>query len=120
MKKLMVFVLALALAISSVGCGNGEGNETMEDFTGIITDVNEGESYIVKVTADSVSGRLTAGDMVVVVIPADGDCSGYAVNDIVKVEFNGIVEDIIGNSGAEKNIPRVFDIERVGIAETAA
>ena len=108
MKKLIAIVLALVCVLGLVGCNNAEGNEVMEDFTGIVTDVNDDTGYLVEVT-DSGSSTLKVGDRVIVLIP-DGSNVEHSVDDYIKVEFNGVVEDLVAVSIADKRIPRVFDI----------
>ena len=116
MKKLIALVLALACVISLVGCNNGTGNEVVEDFVGIVTNINDDNTtYLVEVT-DSGSSTLQVGDRVIVQI-ADGSNIEYSVNDYIKVEFNGVVEDIIAVSMADKHIPKVFNIEKVDTTE---
>ncbi len=89
----------------------------MEDFIGIVTSVNDDStSYIVKVT-DSGSGNLQVGDRVIVQMVGDNDaiCS---VNDSVRVEFNGEVEELTAVSIADKLIPRAFFVEKHNATET--
>ena len=112
MKKFIALVLALVCIFALVGCNNAEGNEVMEDFIGIVTDINnDNTGYLVEVT-DSGSSTLKVGDRVIVQIP-DGSNVGYSVDDYIKVEFNGVVEELVAVSMADKHIPRVFDIEKV-------
>ena len=115
MKKLIAIILALVFVFALVGCNNAEGNEVMEDFTGIVTDVNDDTGYLVEVT-DSGSSTLKVGDRVIVQI-ADGSNIEYSVNDYIKVEFNGVVEDVIAVSMADKRIPKVFNIKKVDTTE---
>ena len=116
MKKLIALVLALVCVLSLVGCNNAEGNEVMEDFIGIVTNINDDNTgYLVEVT-DSGSSSLKVGDRVIVLI-ADGSSVEYSVNDYIKVEFNGVVEDVVAVSMADKRILRVFDIEKVDSTE---
>ena len=117
MKKLIALVLALVGVLTLVGCNNAEGNEVMEDFVGIVTNINDDNtSYLMEVT-DSGSSTLKVGDRVIVQI-ADGSNVEYSVNDYIKVEFNGVVEDVVAVSMADKRIPRVFDIEKVDTVDT--
>ena len=88
MKKLLALVLALVCVLGLVGCNNAESNEVMEDFTGIVTDVNDDTGYLVEVT-DSGSSTLKVGDRVIVLIP-DGSNVEHSVDDYIKVEFNGV------------------------------
>ena len=116
MKKLMALVLALVGVLGLVGCNNAEGNEVMEDFIGIVTSINDDNTgYLVEVT-DSGSSTLEVGDRVIVQI-ADGSDVEYAVDDYIKVEFYGVVEELIAVSMADKRIPRVFHIEKVDTNE---
>ena len=116
MKKLIALVLALVCVLSLVGCNNAEGNEVMEDFIGIVTNINDDNTgYLVEVT-DSGSSTLKVGDRVIVQI-ADGSSIEYSVNDYIKVEFNGVVEELVAVSMADKCIQRVFDIEKVDTTE---
>ena len=116
MKKLIALVLTLACVISLVGCNNAEGNEVMADFVGMVTNINDDNtSYLVEVT-DSGSSTLKVGDRVIVQI-ADGSNVEYSVSDYIKVEFNGVVEELVAVSMADKRIPRVFDIEKVDTTE---
>ena len=115
MKKLLALVLALVCVLGLVGCNNAESNEVMEDFTGIVTDVNDDTGYLVEVT-DSGSSTFKVGDRVIVLIP-DGSNVEHSVDDYIKVEFNGVVEDLVAVSIANKRIPRVFDIEKVDTTE---
>ena len=116
MKKLIALVLALVCVLSLVGCNNAEGNEVMEDFIGIVTNINDDNTgYLVEVT-DSGSSSLKVGDRVIVQI-ADGSSVEYSVNDYIKVEFNGVVEELVAVSMADKRIQRVFDIEKVDTTE---
>ena len=116
MKKLIALVLVLACVISLVACDNGTGNEVVEDFVGIVTNINDDNTaYLVEVT-DGGSSTLQDGDRVIVQI-ADGSNIEYSVNDYIKVEFNGVVEDVIAVSMADKRIPRVFNIEQVDTTE---
>ena len=116
MKKLIALVLTLACVISLFGCNNAEGNEVMADFVGMVTNINDDNtSYLVEVT-DSGSSTLKVGDRVIVQI-ADGSNVEYSVSDYIKVEFNGVVEELVAVSMADKRIPRVFDIEKVDTTE---
>ena len=116
MKKLIALVLALVCVLSLVGCNNAEGNEVMEDFIGIVTNINDDNtSYLVEVT-DSGSSSLKVGDRVIVQI-AGGSSVENSVNDYIKVEFNGVVEELVAVSMADKRIQRVFDIEKVDTTE---
>ena len=116
MKKLIALVLALVCVLSLVGCNNAEGNEVMEDFIGIVTNINDDNTgYLVEVT-DSGSSSLKVGDRVIVQI-ADGSSVEYSLNDYIKVEFNGVVEELVAVSMADKRIQRVFDIEKVDTTE---
>ena len=116
MKKLIALVLALVCVLSLVGCNNAEGNEVMEDFIGIVTNINDDNTgYLVEVT-DSGSSTLKVGDRVIVQI-TDGSSIEYSVNDYIKVEFNGVVEELVAVSMADKCIQRVFDIEKVDTTE---
>lgn len=112
MKKLIVFVLALVCMFSLFGCYNAEGNEVMEDFVGIITNINKDDaSYLVEVT-DSSSSSLKVGDRVIVQT-VDRCNVEYSVGDYLKVEFNGVVETLTATSMADEHIPKVFAIEKV-------
>jgi hypothetical protein len=51
-------------------------------------------------------------------INADGSSVEYSVNDYIKVEFNGVVEELTAVSMADKRIPRVFAIEKIDTAKT--
>ena len=116
MKKLIALVLALACVISLVGCNNGTGNEVVEDFVGIVTNINDDNTtYLVEVT-DSGSSTLQVGDRVIVQI-ADGSNIECSVNDYIKVEFNGVVEELVAVSIANKRIQRAFDIKKVDTTE---
>ena len=116
MKKLIVLVLVMVCVLSLVGCNNTKGYEVMEDFIGIVTNIsNDNTGYLVEVT-DSGSSSLKVGDRVIVQI-ADGSSAEYSVNNCIKVEFNGVVEDVVAVSMADKRIPRVFDIEQVDTTE---
>ena len=116
MKKLIALVLALVCVLSLVGCNNAEGNEVMEDFIGIVTNINDDNTgYLVEVT-DSGSSSLKVGDRVIVQM-ADGSSVEYSVNDYIKVEFNGVVEELVAVSMADKCIQKVFDIEKVDTTE---
>ena len=111
MKKLIAFVLALVCVLSLAGC-NTEDNEVMEDFVGIVTNISNGNTaYIAEVT-DSGSSTLKVGERVIVQI-ADGRNVEHSVDDYIKVEFNGVVEEVVAVSMADKRIPRVFAIEKV-------
>ena len=102
--------------LSLVGCNNAEGNEVMEDFIGIVTNINDDNTgYLVEVT-DSGSSSLKVGDRVIVQM-ADGSSVEYSVNDYIKVEFNGVVEELVAVSMADKCIQKVFDIEKVDTTE---
>ena len=117
MKKLISLVLALVFVFALVGCNNAEGNEVMEDFVGIVTNINDDNtSYLVEVT-DSGSSTLKVGERVIVQI-ADGSNVEYSVDDYIKVEFNGVVEELTAVSMADKRIPRVFAIEKIDTAKT--
>ena len=112
MKKLTVLVLALVCVFALVGCNNVKDNEVREDFVGIVTGVNDDNTaYLVKVI-NSGSSALKVGNRVIVQI-ADGSNVEYSVDDYIKVEFNGVVEERVAVSMADKRIPRVFDIEKV-------
>ena len=121
MKKLIALVLVLVCVLGLAGCGlkNDSRNEVMEDFVGIITSVSENNTnYIVKVT-DSGSSKLVIGDVVLVQTDVEAGYK-YAVNDCIKVEFNGVVKEVAEISMANKSIPRVFNIEKVGTSENNA
>lgn len=97
------------------GC-NADGNEVKEDFVGIVTNISDDKtSYLVKVT-DSGSSTLKVGERVIVQI-ADGSNVEYSVDDYIKVEFNGVVEELIA-SIADKRIPRVFAVEKLDTSKT--
>ena len=111
MKKLIALVLALVCVLSLAGC-DAEDNEVMEDFVGIVTNINDDNTtYLVEVT-DSGSSTLKVGERVIVQI-ADGSNVEYSVDDYIKVEFNGVVEELTAVSMADKRIPRVSAIEKV-------
>lgn len=121
MKRMMALVLSLVCVLSLVGCGmkNDSRNEVMEEFVGIVINVNENNTnYIVKVN-DIGSSELVIGDVVVVQTDAEAGYK-YAVNDCIKVEFNGVVKEVAEISMANKSIPRVFNIEKVGTSENNA
>ena len=121
MKKLMALVLVLVCVLGLAGCGlkNDSRNEVMEDFIGIITSVSENNTnYIVKVT-DSGSSKLVIGDVVLVQTDVEAGYQ-YAVNDCIKVGFNGVVEENTTISTANKTIPRTFDIEKIDTTENNA
>lgn len=108
MKKLIAFVLALVCVLGLVGC-NAKSNEVVEDFVGIVTNVSESNtSYIVKVI-DIGSSHLEFGD-IVAVQTVDKIRPEHSVNDYIRVEFNGVVEE----TSANKSISRVFTIEKTG------
>ena len=65
---------------------------------------------------DGLDPNLKVGDRVIVQM-VDKSSPEYSVNDYIKVEFNGVVEDVIAVSIADKRIPRVFNIEQVDITE---
>ena len=116
MKKLIALFLGLVCAISLVGCDHVTGNEEMEDFVGVVTGTNDDNtSYLVKVT-DSGSSTLKVGDRVIVQI-ADGSNVECSVDDYIHVEFDGVVEELVAISMADKRIPRVFAIEKVNTTE---
>ena len=116
MKKLIAMVLVLVCILALAGCNNAEGNEVMENFAGIITNISDDStSCLVKVTDDG-SSTLSVGDRVIVQI-ADGSNIEYTVNDYIRVEFNGVVEDVVAVSMADKRIPGVFNIELVDATE---
>ena len=116
MKKLISLVLALVFVFALVGCNNAEGNEVMEDFIGIVTNINDDNpGYLVEVT-DSGSSSLKVGDRVIVQM-ADGSSIEYSVDDYIKVEFNGVVEELVAVSIANKRIQRAFDIKKVDTTE---
>ena len=118
---MMALVLSLVCVLSLVGCGmkNDSRNEVMEEFVGIVINVNENNTnYIVKVN-DIGSSELVIGDVVVVQTDAEAGYK-YAVNDCIKVEFNGVVKEVAEISMANKSIPRVFNIEKVGTSENNA
>lgn len=117
MNKLIALILSLACVISLVGCNNAEGNGMREDFVGMVTNINDDNtSYLVKVT-DSGSSNLKVGDRVIAQM-VDGGNVECSVGDYIKIEFNGVVEEIIAVSIADKRIPRVFAIEKIDITET--
>ena len=116
MKKMIALALALVCVLSLAGCNNAEGNEVMEDFIGIVTNINDDSTtYLVEVT-DSGSSTLKVGDRVIVQI-ADGSSIEYSVDDYITVEFNGVVEELVAVSMADKRIPRVFHIEKADTTE---
>ena len=119
MKKLISLVLALVFVFALVGCNNAEGNEVMEDFIGIVTNINDDNTgYLVEVT-DSGSSKLVVGDIVAVQTDVEAGYK-YAINDCIKVEFNGVVKEVAEISMANKSIPRVFNIEKGGTSENNA
>ncbi len=115
MKKHIVLVLALFCVIA-LACCNAEGNEVMEDFVGIVTDINDDNtSYIVEVT-DSGSSDLKVGDSVIVKT-VNGSNAEYSVDDYINVEFNGVAEDLPAVSMADNRISRTFSIEKIGTSK---
>lgn len=111
MKKTILLTLMLTCMLSFLGC-RSEGNEVMEDFEGVITNINEDyTSYLVKVT-DGGSSKLQINDRVIVHVEDDinAECS---LNDVIKVEFNGVIEELTAVSMADKRISRVFAVERI-------
>ncbi len=116
MKKLITLVLGLVCVLSLAGC-NAEGNEVMEDFVGILTNINDDNTtYLVEVT-DSGSSNLKVGDRVIVQLVDVGDVE-YSVDDYIKVAFDGVVEKLAAVSVADKRIQRVFAIEKVDTTGT--
>ena len=72
------------------GCCSNLQSECV--YVGIITSVSENNTnYFVKVT-DSGSSKLVIGDVVLVQTDVEAGYQ-YAVNDCIKVGFNGVVEE---------------------------
>lgn len=116
MKKVIAFVMALLCVLALVGCDNAEGNEVMAEFVGIVTNINDDNTgYLVEVT-DHGSSALKVGDRVIVYTD-DGSNAEYAVDDCIKVEFNGVVEELIAVSMADKRVTSVFSIEKADTTE---
>ena len=111
MKKLIALAFALVCVFSLAGC-NAEGNEVTEDFVGIVTNINDDNTSYLVVVTDSGSSNLKVGDRVIVQM-VDGGNVEYSVDDYIKVEFNGVVEELTAVSMADKRIPRVFAIEKI-------
>lgn len=115
----LVACAVLAVCLLTDSPEDDVGNETMESFVGIITDISESEPYcLVKVT-DSASSTLAVGDRVFVHTVLVGgreviaDNSEITVGDHIEVCFNGVVTQEVGVSMADARIRIVFSIEEI-------
>lgn len=115
----LVACAVLAVCLLTDSPEDDVGNETMESFVGIITNISESEPYcLVKVT-DSASSTLAVGDRVfvhTVLVGGEEVVAGnpeIAVGDYIEVSFNGVLTEAVGVSMADASIEIVFSIEKI-------
>ena len=115
----VVACVVLAVCLLTDPPDEDVGNETMEDFTGIITNISESEPYCLVEVTDSGSSDLAVGDRVFVHTVLVGgldvlvDNPRITVGDTIKVCFNGVVTEEVGVSMADARIRIVFSIEKI-------
>ena len=86
MKKWIALILAAICALGLLGCGKTKDSEPSYWFTGEIVGVSEG-SAVIQVT-DYGNHKFGSAEVVVHQVKPE---LGYAVGDLVKVEFDGIL-----------------------------
>ena len=85
MKKWIALVLVLICALGFISCGKAKDSETVYWFTGEIAEVSEWGA-VIRVT-DYGNHKFGSTEVVVHQVKTE---QGYAVGDLLKVEFDGV------------------------------
>ena len=107
MKRWLTLFLAMVCLLLAVGCEAPEEEPSRVYFIGAVVTVSE-SSLMVEVT-DAGDCGLTVGTLASVSVRHfSGDTSVYHVGDLVRVEFNGLVQE-----SYPVGIPTVYSIVKV-------